>query len=88
MPAGELTCQELVELVTDYLEGALSAMERARFEAHLTECDLCPEYLEQMRQTIRTCARLTEESLPPQAKHDLLELFRSWKRSDAAEDGG
>jgi anti-sigma factor RsiW len=53
MPPGTLTCQELVELVTDYLEGALSPGERARFEAHVAQCKHCPTYLDQMRTTIR-----------------------------------
>jgi anti-sigma factor RsiW len=77
--ASELACQELVELVTDYLEGVLPAAERARFEEHLTGCSGCRAYLEQMRQTIRVLHRLTEESLAPQAKEELLRVFRDWK---------
>jgi anti-sigma factor RsiW len=77
----EMACQELVELVTEYLEGTLPAQERARFEAHLVTCRHCRTYLEQMRQTIATLGRLTEDSLDPQAKEDLLLIFRAWKRS-------
>ena len=77
--ASELACQELVELVTDYLEGVLPAAERTRFEEHLAGCSGCRAYLEQMRQTIRVLHRLTEESLAPQAKEELLRVFRDWK---------
>ena len=56
----ELTCRELIELVTDYVEGRLSPGDRARFEAHLAECDACETYLVQMRQTIRALGRLPE----------------------------
>ena len=80
MDENELTCQELVELVTDYLEGALPEGERARFEAHLPRCQGCRNYLAQMRQTIRTVGRLTEESLPAVARQEMLELFRRWKK--------
>lgn len=78
--SAELTCQELVELVTEYLEGSLPAAQRARFEAHLAECPYCRIYLEQMRETIRLLGRLTEETIPPTAKQELLRLFRDWKQ--------
>ena len=76
----ELTCQELVELVTEYLEGTLPAAERRRFEEHLAGCSGCRTYLEQMRQTIRALHRLSEDSLSPEAKRDLLRVFRDWHR--------
>ena len=79
--ATDLTCQELVELVTDYLEGALSAQERARFEEHLAMCTGCRNYLAQMRQTIGSLGRLSEEAIPPQARDDLLGVFRNWKKA-------
>ncbi|MGN6358798.1 MAG: anti-sigma factor family protein, partial [Thermomicrobiales bacterium] len=60
--ANELSCQELVELVTDYLEGALSAEDRARFEAHLATCRGCTAYVEQMRLTIRLVHRLSADT--------------------------
>jgi anti-sigma factor RsiW len=75
----ELTCRELVELVTDYVEGRLSPGDRARFEAHLAECEACETYLAQMRQTIRALGRLPAESLGPQATETLLDAFRDWK---------
>ena len=76
----ELPCRELVELVTDYLEDRLSPIDRARFEAHLTECEACRTYLEQFRQTIRVLGRLPEESLSPEAREALLTAFRGWSR--------
>jgi anti-sigma factor RsiW len=78
---GDLTCQEFVELVTEYLEGTMPAFERARFAAHLSDCDYCVEYLEQMRQTIRTLGRLGEEHIAPATRNRMLETFRDWKRS-------
>jgi predicted anti-sigma-YlaC factor YlaD len=78
--APELTCQELVELVTDYLEDALTPAERARFEAHLTMCDGCRAYIEQLRDTRRLIGTLTEESLSPRMRDDLLGAFRTWRR--------
>lgn len=75
----ELTCKELVELITDYLEGDLPAPDRLRFEDHLTNCDGCRNYLQQMQQTIKTVGSLSEETIHPQAKDELLGLFRHWK---------
>jgi anti-sigma factor RsiW len=80
----ELSCQELVELVTDYFEGSLRRGDRRRFDAHIAGCDGCTAYLEQMRETIRVTGRLEVESLPPQAREELLEAFRGWKESRAA----
>lgn len=76
----ELTCKQLVQLVTDYLEGALSATDHRRFEVHLKKCDGCSAYLIQMRDTIRISGVLTEESLDPHAKDELLSAFRTWKQ--------
>src|SRR5438105_10047774 len=78
-----LACIELVELVTDYLEGSLSAEDRARFEAHLELCSGCRTYVEQMRQTIRALGRLPTESIEPAARERLLEVFRDWKPRSA-----
>jgi predicted anti-sigma-YlaC factor YlaD len=77
----DITCRELVELVSDYLEGALSAADRARFEEHLKGCEPCRTYLEQMRLVIEVSGRLSEESLDPEARDALLDAFRSWKRA-------
>jgi anti-sigma factor RsiW len=75
-----ITCQELVELVTDYLEGTLDTDRRVRFEQHLASCSGCREYLEQMELTIRATGRLSEDSLPPAATEALLDAFRDWKQ--------
>ena len=77
----QLSCQELVELVTDYLEGALSEEERLRFEEHIGPCDGCRIYLEQMRQTITALGHLPEEALSPDAERELLDAFRGWRSS-------
>jgi anti-sigma factor RsiW len=75
----QLSCQELVELVTDYLEGALSAEDTARFEDHLGRCTGCAAYLEQMRQTIALTGRLSAGDVSPEAEHALLDAFRGWR---------
>ena len=79
--AGRLSCQELVELVTSYFEGALPAPERARFEAHLTTCDGCDRYLEQMRATIMITGSLKPADVAPEAERKLLAVFADWKSS-------
>jgi anti-sigma factor RsiW len=76
-----LSCQELVELVTDYLEGALDPVLRARFDAHIANCDGCTLYLEQLRLTIRAVGALTPEDLSPDAERTLLAAFRDWAGS-------
>ena len=76
-----LSCQELVELVTDYLEGELEERDLRAFEAHLANCDGCTEYLEQMRTTIRVVGTLTPNDLTQAAETVLLKAFRDWKRS-------
>lgn len=80
-PADELACQELVEIITEYLEGALPDAERDRFEAHLEICEGCRRYLDQMRTTIQLMGRPTEDDLDPGAKDQLLQLFRDWNRT-------
>jgi anti-sigma factor RsiW len=80
---GGLTCQELVELVTEYFEGTLPARERIRFERHLSTCPYCTTYLDQMQITIRTLGRLPEETISADAREALLGAFREWKRERA-----
>jgi len=77
--ADEMSCQELVELVTDYLEDALAAPARGRFEAHLHRCDGCRTYVEQVRTTIRLTGEVEPASLSPEACETLLRAFRTWK---------
>ena len=76
-----VSCQEVVELVTHYLEGALSPDEAALFEQHLNFCDGCDWYLDQMRATVATVGRVSEEEIPPETRDKLLTAFREWKRS-------
>ena len=76
--AEQLSCQELVELVTSYFDGALPEPERARFEEHLTRCDGCTEYVAQMQATIRVTGRLRPSDLSPEMERKLLAVFRDW----------
>jgi anti-sigma factor RsiW len=78
--SGELTCRELVEIVTDYLEGALTPAERGEFEAHIAECDGCAVYLDSIRRTIEIAGRLTEHDVLPEMERELLVAFRDWDR--------
>jgi anti-sigma factor RsiW len=75
----DLTCKEVVEIVTDYLEGTLSSEDRERFDAHLRTCDGCTAYVEQMRETIRLTGMLTEEQVPVEQRERLRRAFRDWK---------
>jgi len=74
----ELTCAQLVELVTDYLEQQLTIPDTERFEEHLAFCDGCSQYFEQMRATIAATGRLRSADLPAELEASLLEAFRGW----------
>ena len=75
----DLVCQQAVELVTDYLEDALSGADRRRYEAHLAGCPHCTEYLAQMRKTIELTGGLTPEDLTTQMQDDFIALYRQWR---------
>jgi predicted anti-sigma-YlaC factor YlaD len=77
-PTKPMACRELVELVTDYLEGRLDPGQRVRVEEHLRSCDGCQNYIEQMRQTLAALGRIPEESISLQARDELLHAFRDW----------
>jgi anti-sigma factor RsiW len=77
-----LSCEELVELVSDYCDDTLAAEQRREVEQHLAVCRGCTHHVEQMRLTIKAVQSLREESLPPPAREELLELFREWRRSE------
>ena len=79
--ADHITCQEVVELVNDYLERALPPDEATVFEQHLNFCDGCDLYVEQLRRTVETVGEIREEDVPAEAKERLLGAFRDWKRS-------
>jgi len=74
-----LTCKELVEKVTDYLEGALCSEDKERFESHLALCDGCRAYLQQMCKTIQSVGNLGDDSVSSQVQERLLRVFRNWK---------
>jgi len=78
--ASELTCIELVELVTEYLEDGLSDGERLRFEDHVRDCEACTNYLDQIRETIAVVGRIEPDDLSDGAKAELLAAFRGWAR--------
>jgi anti-sigma factor RsiW len=75
-----MTCQDVVELVTAYLEDSLSVEDRAAFEEHLLICDGCVRYLRQMERTIELVGEVREESLSPQTRQGLIDAFADWKR--------
>ena len=77
----DISCKELVELVTDYLEGVLSSAVQRRFELHLGKCVGCKRYIDQIRLTIKAVGKLTEDSIDPTAKEELLAAFRNWKKA-------
>jgi anti-sigma factor RsiW len=79
MSSRAITCRELVQLVSDYIEGALEHADRARFEAHLELCDGCSAYVDQMRKTIAMVGGLREDDIPAPAKDSLLAAFRDWR---------
>jgi anti-sigma factor RsiW len=77
----EMTCRELVELVTEYLEGTLPAGNRALLEERVAECPYCEEYIAQMRRTIRALGRLPAEPIDPIRERQLLAAFRAWRHT-------
>ena len=74
-----LACRELVELVSDYLEGALPDAHRSRFEAHIAGCDACVVYVRQMRETLSVMGSIPPESLSGEAERELRDAFRDWR---------
>ena len=88
MAVREISCQEIVELVTDYLEDALPRNERKAFEAHLAGCPNCTNYLDQMQQAMKLTGRLSEEALEPELRTRLLDAFRDYKRTGTDDPNG
>jgi len=78
----DLVCQQAVELVSDYLDGALDRSDRKRLERHLRACANCAAYLEQMRATIAATGRITPDDLSPEALQEFTDLFRAWRADD------
>jgi len=74
-----MDCNELVELVTAYLDDELDPDTRARFDAHLDECDGCENYLQQFRDTVRTVGRVRDDELDPAFRQRLLDAFKGFR---------
>jgi anti-sigma factor RsiW len=74
-----VTCRQVVELMTDYLEGALSAADRARFEEHIAGCDGCRAYLAQLSTTRKVLRKLADEPIPPALQAELMKTFKDWR---------
>ena len=83
-----LVCKQVVEMVTDYLEGFLSPRDRERLEAHLAGCPHCTEYLAQMRETIRLAGQLTPEDFSAQMRDAFTDVYRRWRADDAGDAQG
>ena len=75
-----LTCREVLGLLTEYLDGALPPLDRARVAAHLQGCEACARYLEQFATTIEATAALRDEAVPVDVRESLLAAFRTWRR--------
>ncbi len=75
----EMACQELVEVITDYLEGTLTNRDVRRLEAHIATCAPCTAYIEQMRQSIRLVGHLSSRELDPATRAQLVDAFRNWR---------
>lgn len=78
--AGDRGCRDLVEAVTDYLEGTMAPGERRRFDRHLAGCESCQDHLDQLRAVIRVVGRPTVDAVPPETMAGLLRAFRDWHR--------
>jgi anti-sigma factor RsiW len=78
MSTGPMDCNELVELVTAYLDGSLDQDTRERFDLHLAECDGCENYLQQFRATVHTLGTIGEDAIAPDFRDRLIDAFRHW----------
>jgi len=83
--AGNFTCRETAELITDYLEGSLTFTQRIRFQMHVGLCFACRNYLRQMKYTVATLRQLPSEPVPAQVKEELLKRFRTWKQEQSSQ---
>ncbi len=79
MTTGPMDCNELVELVSAYLDGSLDLEQRARFDVHLLECDGCANYLQQFRATVRTLGRIRDDEFEPTFRTRLMNAFMDWR---------
>ena len=83
-PADDLTCKELVEVITDYFDGAMGDVDRARFERHVAECSGCTAVVSQFRTTIEVAGRLTEEAVASDQREAMRDVFRRWREDGAS----
>ena len=83
--AGNFTCREIAELITDYLEGSLTLTQRLRFQMHMGLCFACRNYLRQMKYTVATLQKLPSEPVPAQVKEELMKRFRTWKQEQSSQ---
>ena len=81
-----LTCKEVVELVTDYLENVLLPGLRKQLEEHVADCPGCTNYIEQVRLTVSMLHQLAQEPVYPETKQELLEVFRNWKQGSSPQE--
>jgi anti-sigma factor RsiW len=79
MSTEDLPCREVTEILDGYLDGTMSADDRARLEAHLRSCEGCVNYLDQLRTTIRLTGTLGDTSVPPETTAAVMDAFRAWK---------
>jgi anti-sigma factor RsiW len=79
----DIVCQEVVEVITDYLEGTMPRARRRRLQAHFAGCEHCSEYLAQMRATIRLTGQLRTDDLTPQMRSELIAVYRRWRAEPA-----
>ena len=77
---GNLSCQNVAEIITEYLEGAMPLSTRIRFHMHLGLCSACRNYLKQMKYTVQTLGKLPAEPISPEMREALLQRFRHWKK--------
>ncbi len=81
---GNFSCQEIAELVTDYLDDSLTFSEQLRFQMHVGMCVACRSYLSQIKYTVKTLGQLPSEPIPDHVKEELLRRFQSWKKDQAS----
>ena len=80
MMAGNMSCQEMTELITEFLDGSMPWFQRIRFQMHVGLCRGCRHYLGQMKLTIKTLGQLPPDPMPPEIRDEMLRRFRNWKK--------
>ena len=79
MPRAMLVCRDVTEIVTDFIEGRMSLLDRVRFRIHLGLCRHCREYVRQIKTTFRLMGMTPPEPPPPDVEEELLKRFKNWK---------